>query len=197
MTLFETVPKIYHGIAADFREVYGMELDIVSLPVCLRFGSWIGGDRDGNPFVTPSCTREALELARAMVLSHYIQELSLLVRRLTVSTHQVPASEELCARLERYEQSLTEPVEELSRTPQSEAYRRLMLLMGVRLSFTRDQRTNSGAYASAADCVRAVAGDWRRECSIHSSARCVPSGFACTRSTSDNTRVYIARRSLR
>src|SRR6516164_9271887 len=45
MTLFETVPKIYAEMAADFREVYGAELDIVSLPVCLRFGSWIGGDR--------------------------------------------------------------------------------------------------------------------------------------------------------
>jgi len=149
MTLFETVPKIYTGIAADFREVYGAELDIVSLPVCLRFGSWIGGDRDGNPFVTPSCTREALELARAMVLSHYIQELSLLVRRLTVSTHQVAVSEEMRTRLERYEQCIAEPAEELSRTPQSEAYRRLMLMMRARLAYTRDQRGHPGAYASA------------------------------------------------
>ena len=57
MTVFDAVPKIYEGIAADFREVYGAELDMVSLPVCVRFGSWIGGDRDGNPFVTPECTR--------------------------------------------------------------------------------------------------------------------------------------------
>jgi len=149
MTLFETVPKIYGGIAADFREVYGAELDIVSLPVCLRFGSWIGGDRDGNPFVTPSCTREALELARAMVLSHYIQELSLLVRRLTVSTHQVAVSEEMRTSLARYEQSIAEPGEELSRTPQSEAYRRLMLMIRARLAYTRDQRSHPGAYASA------------------------------------------------
>ena len=104
MTLFEAAERIYEGIAADFREVYGAEVDMVSLPVCLKFGSWIGGDRDGNPFVTPACTREALELARIMVLSHYIQELSLVVRRLTVSTHQVPVSQELHERLEKYEQ---------------------------------------------------------------------------------------------
>src|SRR5271169_3946202 len=95
MTLFETVPKIYGGIVADFREVYGAEIEMAALPVCVRFGSWIGGDRDGNPFVTPHCTRQALDLARAMVLSHYIQELMLLVRRLTVSTHQVDASADL------------------------------------------------------------------------------------------------------
>ncbi len=104
MTVFDAVPKIYEGIVADFREVYGAELNIGSLPVCMRFGSWIGGDRDGNPFVTPACTHDALELARTMVLSHYIQEVALLVRRLTVSSHQVPESAELREVLERYEQ---------------------------------------------------------------------------------------------
>jgi phosphoenolpyruvate carboxylase len=149
MTLFDTVPKIYARIAADFREVYDADLGIVSFPVYLRFGSWIGGDRDGNPFVTPACTREALELARAMVLSHYTQDLSQLVRRLTVSTHQVVASDELHARLQDYEVRIAEPAEELSRTPQSEAYRRLILMMRARLAYTRDQRTHPGAYASA------------------------------------------------
>ena len=149
MTLFETVPKIYAGMAADFREAYGAELDIVSLPVCLRFGSWIGGDRDGNPFVSPSCTREALDLARAMVLTHYMQDLSQLVRRLTVSTHQVAVTDELQAMLEDYEARIAEPAEELSRTPQSEAYRRALLMMRARLAHTRDQRTHPGAYALA------------------------------------------------
>ena len=148
MTLFDAIAKIYEGLAADFREVYGAELDMVSLPVCVRFGSWIGGDRDGNPFVTPECTRQALELARAMVLSHYLQELALLVRRLTVSTHQVVASAELRERLERYEREIAEPAAELSRTPHSEAYRRLLLIMGERLRWARDQRSRPGAYPS-------------------------------------------------
>jgi phosphoenolpyruvate carboxylase len=148
MTLFDAVPRIYAGIAADFREVYGAQLDIVSLPVCLHFGSWIGGDRDGNPFVTPGCTREALELAHTMVLSHYMQELSLLVRRLTVSTHQVAVSDEFRTRLQDYETRIAEPAEELSRTPQSEVYRRLLLMMRARLAYVRDQRDHPGAYAS-------------------------------------------------
>jgi phosphoenolpyruvate carboxylase len=142
------VPKIYAGIAADFCEVYGTQLDAVSLPTCLRFGSWIGGDRDGNPFVTPSCTREALELARAIVLTHYVQDLTLLVRRLTVSTHQVAVSDELHARLHEYETRIAEPADELSRTPQSEAYRRLLLMMRARLVYARDQRDHPAAYAS-------------------------------------------------
>ena len=148
MTLFDAVPKIYAGIAADFREVYGAQLDIVSLPICLHFGSWIGGDRDGNPFVTPFCTREALELARTMVLTHYMQDLSQLVRRLTASGHQVAITDELHAKLRDYEARIAEPAEELSRTPQSEVYRRLLLIMRARLVYARDQRDHAGAYAS-------------------------------------------------
>ena len=75
-----------------------------------------------------------------MVLSHYMQEVALLVRRLTVSSHQVPESAELRELRERYEASIAEPAAELSRTPQSEAYRRLLLMMGARLRYTRDQR---------------------------------------------------------
>src|SRR5664279_1437066 len=151
MTLFETVPKIYEAIAAEFREVYDAELDMVSLPICVSFGSWIGGDRDGNPYVSPQCTREALELARSLVLSHYIEEVAQLARRLTVSTHQVQESEELRDRRLQYEQSVAEPVADLSRTPEAEAYRRLLLMMGSRLRCTRDHRSSPGAYKSAAE----------------------------------------------
>ncbi len=151
MTVFDAVPKIYEGIVADFREVYGAELSMASLPVCIRFGSWIGGDRDGNPFVTPQCTHDALELARSMVLSHYIQELALLVRRITVSSHQVPESGELQELLKRYEASIGEPAAELSRTPPPEAYRRLLLMMGARLRYTRDQRSHPAGYQLAAE----------------------------------------------
>ena len=149
MTLFEAAGRVYEGIAADFHEVYGTEVEMLSLPVCLKFGSWIGGDRDGNPLVTPACTREALELARTMVLAHYIQELSLVVRRLTVSTHQVPASHELLERLEQYQHEIAEPAAELARTPNAEAYRRLLLVMGARLRYAREDRSHASAYQQA------------------------------------------------
>jgi phosphoenolpyruvate carboxylase len=150
MTVFDAVPKIYEGIVADFREVYGADLGVGSLPICLRFGSWIGGDRDGNPYVSPECTREALELARTMVLSHYLQEVALLVRRMTVSSHQVQESAELRGLLERYETSIAEPAAELSRTPRAESYRRLLLMMAARLRYARDERSHAGGYQSAA-----------------------------------------------
>jgi phosphoenolpyruvate carboxylase len=149
MTLFDAAESVYEGFVADFLEVYGADVDMLSLPDCLKFGSWIGGDRDGNPFVTPACTREALELARSMVLAHYIQELSLVVRRLTVSTHQVPVSQEVRDRLEKYEQEISEQVPELLRTPKPEAYRRLLFMMGTRLNYARDKVAHPGAYQRA------------------------------------------------
>ncbi len=150
MTLFDVVPRIYGTIAAAFQDVYAVEMDLVSLPVCLHFGSWIGGDRDGNPFVTPSCTREALALARSMVLSHYIAELSLAGRSLTVSTHQVAASDALRERLARYEARFAEPTE-FSRTPPTEAYRRMLIMMSTRLQHALEQRQHASGYDSAAE----------------------------------------------
>ena len=149
MTLFEATERMYDSIAAGFREVYRTEVDRIELPVCLRFGSWIGGDRDGNPFVAPQCTHDALDLARAMVLAHYIQELGQIVRQLTVSTHQVVASAELLDRLEKYATAVGAPAAELSRTPHSEAYRRLLLMMGERLRLAREQKSSQSAYQSA------------------------------------------------
>lgn len=151
MTLFEAAQRVYEGIAADFLELYGAEVEVLSLPTFLKFGSWIGGDRDGNPFVTPACMREALALARSMVLAHYIQELSTVVRRLTVSTHQVPVSQALRYRLDKYERDIAEPTPELARTPDAEAYRRLLLMMGTRLRHARDNRQHPAAYQGSGE----------------------------------------------
>jgi len=45
----------------------------------LCFGSWIGGDRDGNPFVTPEVTRDAIQLARGHLLLYYQRQLDLII----------------------------------------------------------------------------------------------------------------------
>jgi len=51
----------------------------------LSFGSWIGGDRDGNPFVTAESTNEALERARNTILGHYISEIQRAIEQLSSS----------------------------------------------------------------------------------------------------------------
>jgi phosphoenolpyruvate carboxylase len=63
-SIISTVPVLYDEMAAAFRDEYGTEAGASHLPNIISFGSWIGGDRDGNPNVTPEFTHDALTMAR-------------------------------------------------------------------------------------------------------------------------------------
>jgi phosphoenolpyruvate carboxylase len=117
----------------------------------LRFGSWIGGDRDGNPLVTAERTREALALSRDAVLHHYIEQSRALGRRLSISEHQIAASEELRATLARCEGMICDRPPEYERTPQAEVYRRLLLLMAIRLQRAKENGVPAPAAYRSAD----------------------------------------------
>ena len=73
-----------------------------ALPIVVRFGSWIGGDRDGNPFVTAATTAEALAMARDLLRSYYLAQLGNIFDQLASSTHQAPISTPLRERLDGY-----------------------------------------------------------------------------------------------
>lgn len=81
--LFDVVPQLYARIEAAFaRQFPGESLE---LPVIFSFGSWIGGDRDGNPYVTSEATRNALWRMRLESLRRYDERLLDLARNLSVS----------------------------------------------------------------------------------------------------------------
>jgi phosphoenolpyruvate carboxylase len=107
-SLFDTLPVLYTEVASALAAEYPIQKDtdsvtnICGLPLLIRFGSWIGGDRDGNPFVTPQATREALAMAHTLLLTHYRRRLQNIFEQLASSTQQVPVSAELTALLERY-----------------------------------------------------------------------------------------------
>ena len=107
-SLFDTLPVLYGEVASALAAEYPVAnatkavTNICDLPQLIRFGSWIGGDRDGNPFVTPEATREALAMAHSLVLIHYRRRLQNVFEQLASSTQQVPVSAELTALLGRY-----------------------------------------------------------------------------------------------
>ena len=149
--LFETLPKLYEGLADDFREAYGSELSEHELPRVLRFGSWIGGDRDGNPFVTAQCTRDALQIARQTILDYYVNRIDDLIWRLSSSTHQARISTSLQASLDHYRKGIFGGDLNTERHSPNEAYRRYLDYVLSRLVNARDEPANLNAYATADD----------------------------------------------
>src|SRR5215211_5630796 len=149
--LFETVPALYDELAGDFRETYGEALPANVLPRVLRFGSWIGGDRDGNPLVTPECTRDALQIARETILDYYIERVNDLIWQLSPSTYQVPASTQLQSALSSYAATVSAPELNPERHPSQEVYRRFLDYVLARLVLARDEPNDTYAYKNPAE----------------------------------------------
>ncbi len=148
MSIFESLPRVYSEMADSFREIYNAELDGLELPEVLSFGSWIGGDRDGNPFVTPDSTREALGRARNAILDHYIAELARLSGQLSSSSRQAPVSKKLRARLDDYSKRLGDEPPRTARISATELYRRFISYVVARLRHTRGQAADAMPYST-------------------------------------------------
>ncbi len=98
--LFNAVPRVYRYLEQSIQRVYGRKTD-VRLPSLLQFGSWIGGDRDGNPFVKPSTTEYALRQHMAEVLCEYLRRVEDLRSKLTHSSRLVELSPAFTESIER------------------------------------------------------------------------------------------------
>ncbi|UOR13763.1 phosphoenolpyruvate carboxylase [Halobacillus amylolyticus] len=105
-TLFDVLPDIHQELEDRLEESYPEEK--WNVPNFLRFGSWIGGDRDGNPNVTPEITWETLIKQRELVLKKYDAVLVELMKRFSHSTTRVKVSEELVASVEKEESLIPE-----------------------------------------------------------------------------------------
>ncbi|HEX9202019.1 MAG TPA: phosphoenolpyruvate carboxylase [Acidobacteriaceae bacterium] len=105
-SIFDTLPVLYSEIAGALESEYDTCPELAELPQLVSFGSWIGGDRDGNPFVTPEATREALSMARNLLLVHYRRRLQNIFDQLASSTRLVAVSSELTLLLDSYLEQL-------------------------------------------------------------------------------------------
>ena len=118
--LYDTIPRLYRSLNRDLQELFDIR---DPSPVILRFGSWIGGDRDGHPFVTPDVTRMALDMHRKQILQLYIQDTDALFDSLSGSTRLVDATDELRDSFARDREALRSQVSDEDLRDQSEIYR--------------------------------------------------------------------------
>jgi phosphoenolpyruvate carboxylase len=134
-SLFDAVPRMYRGLEKGIRRIYGAELEEtpVTVPSFLRFGSWIGGDRDGNPYVTPDTTVMAVRLhARTAVLT-YINRIIRLSHVLTYSSLLCRPSDEFMQGLRRDEAFCAMAFQDNPDRFCNEPYRRQLYIMRYRL----------------------------------------------------------------
>jgi len=149
VSIFETLPELYREISAALHASYGLEIEPLELPLVLRFGSWIGGDRDGNPFVTPDVTRAALQLARGHLLLYYQRQLDMIIDLLTSSAQQRPVSDALLERLNAYVAQVHTPEAQVFGSQyEFEYYRRFVICLKARIQRTLEE--SGEAHAAAA-----------------------------------------------
>ncbi len=135
--LWEVAPRLYD----DLRRALATYYPMLKMPArWLEFGSWIGGDRDGNPFVTTRETAESLRLNRGLAVEKYRAAVRQLERELSVSARRAPISDELRASLAR---DLAHPDEHLAflytRYPH-EPYRLKLAMLAAELDETTQDR---------------------------------------------------------
>ena len=100
--LFQIVPIFYEEIEAALAQVYGDEARTFDLPEILRFGSWVGGDMDGNPDVNAKTIRETVARHQQIIVNRYFLECRGLAETLSQSAARVGISATLQARIEQY-----------------------------------------------------------------------------------------------
>lgn len=137
-TLFRTLPALYRGLdTALSGEDAGRRP--ARAPAFLRLGSWVGGDRDGNPHVTSEVTREALLVQSEHALRALENAATRIGRTLTASAMTTPPSEGLRALLDAAQAAQPRFLADLAKRSPDEPHRQALLLAARRLQATRER----------------------------------------------------------
>lgn len=136
VSLFDAVPRSYRNLENAIKRVYADKLAAggqFRIPSFIRFGSWIGGDRDGNPNVTAETTEMAIALQKRTVLRRYLDDVTQLVYSLTQSQPLVEISPALQSDIEVCEQRYASAFTSNPQRFVNEPYRRKLFMMRHRL----------------------------------------------------------------
>lgn len=162
LSLFDAINAVYRNFEAAIAEVYGdMAAEAIRLPSFIRFGSWIGGDRDGNPNVTAETTSAAIRLQAQTVLQEYVDRIERMRDLFSHSIGLSGFSGDFLQSLERDRMLLDPHLLALAKPFSQEPYRYKLQVMRQRLELTQDRIQNSagkrgsspatGAYDSPTD----------------------------------------------
>jgi phosphoenolpyruvate carboxylase len=152
-TLWEVAPDIYADLDRALAKIYPGTA--FRLPPFLGFGSWIGGDRDGNPFVSSQVTEATLMRMRAAAVDAHLSRCRILFDELTTSDLQADVSDALHGELQRRTAEFPETRQLLEPFSPHETYRRFLKTVEWRLQRTRSMDSLGdlpvGAYRTGSD----------------------------------------------
>jgi phosphoenolpyruvate carboxylase len=135
--LLDASARARDALVQAFEEEFGASSESMQNLVPLRFGNWVGGDRDGNPGVTPDVTVATARRSSYAILGRYADALASLVERLSVSASIAPPPDELRASIESDSKLVPEVYEANRRRNADEPVRLKLTLMLARVEATR------------------------------------------------------------
>jgi phosphoenolpyruvate carboxylase len=141
-TMLRELPHLYAGLE-DLLSARSGKSDAVELPSFMKVGSWIGGDRDGNPFVTADVLQQALKMQCQRALNFYLAELHILESQLSLASRLANCSKEL--------QALADASHDDSPHRADEPYRRAIAGIHARLGASLRKLTDQAVRASQAE----------------------------------------------
>ncbi len=143
-----TIPEVLDDFSRELSRL-GIKLSPTATP--LTFGSWIGGDRDGNPNITPEITKQAIVLQMGHAIRVTLEALDELRQALSVSTKLAGTSEPLLQSVARDLELLPEIEPRFKRINVEEPYRLKATAIRHRLLLTRDRHANGSAHEPGRD----------------------------------------------
>lgn len=146
--LYKRIPELLDRLELALKDNYPKTH--FKIPPFFRFGCWIGGDRDGNPFVTNEVTHKTLLSNRKAVLHHYKEQLADLLERASVSKNSIKLDDSFTKRLKKIANSIGDANQILSRNP-GEVFRQFAYCMLSKIEATCDNTEYK--YQSADDFI--------------------------------------------
>ncbi|CAB4370791.1 MAG: phosphoenolpyruvate carboxylase [Actinobacteria bacterium] len=143
-----TIPEVLHDFKNEIKRL-GIELPLDARP--LSFGSWIGGDRDGNPNITAAITESAMVLQVGHAIRVTIAAMDELRQMLSISTRITGASKALLKSVEDDLRNIPEFEDRFKRLNVQEPYRLKATAIVHRLAFTRNRHASGGAHVAHRD----------------------------------------------
>jgi phosphoenolpyruvate carboxylase len=149
-TFVEVIPRIYRDLEEALAEAYP---DIaVDFPPLLMLGTWIGGDRDGNPNVTPEVTLQALDLMRSAAIGVLEGKLLELAGRLSLAESISGPAPALDPLIQELSGAFPDTAAQVSQVNAGEPYRQALTLMREKLRSSLASQANG--YRTSAELIR-------------------------------------------